>query len=102
LAVLPGAALVLLGQVVVGAPARALPTPAGFPITGVDASFFQGPSVDWAAIARGGARFAYIRVSEQDGRAVANNNPDPFFGSNTGAARANGLYTGGYHRLGPM
>jgi GH25 family lysozyme M1 (1,4-beta-N-acetylmuramidase) len=100
-AVLVAAALVLSGLALVGTPAHALPTPPRYPITGVDVSYFQGPSLDWAALAGGGAKFAYIRASEQDGRAVPNNNPDPFYSSNTTAARANGLYTGAYHRARP-
>jgi GH25 family lysozyme M1 (1,4-beta-N-acetylmuramidase) len=101
LAVVLATASVLLGLALVAAPVQALPTPPGYSITGVDVSYFQGPALDWAAIARGGARFAYIRVSEQDGRVVPNNNPDPYFALNTSAARANGLYTGAYHRARP-
>ncbi|MGY0002357.1 GH25 family lysozyme [Micromonospora sp. I033] len=101
LAVLLGTALGFVGLVGGASPARALPTPSGYSITGVDVSYFQGPSFDWAAAARGGAKFAYIRVSEQDGRAVPHNNPDPFYATNFAGARANGLYTGAYHRARP-
>ncbi|WNM38938.1 GH25 family lysozyme [Micromonospora halotolerans] len=101
LAVLLGAALTFAGLAEGASPAQALPTPSGYPITGVDVSYFQGPSLDWAALARGGAKFAYIRVSEQDGRAVAHNNPDPFYATNRAGARANDLYTGAYHRARP-
>ncbi|MEU1686495.1 GH25 family lysozyme [Micromonospora sp. NPDC005707] len=101
LAVLLGAALGLGGLAGGASPARALPTPSGYAITGVDVSYFQGPSLDWAAMARGGAKFAYIRVSEQDGRVVPHNNPDPFYATNDAGARANGLYTGAYHRARP-
>ncbi|RZU76641.1 GH25 family lysozyme M1 (1,4-beta-N-acetylmuramidase) [Micromonospora kangleipakensis] len=101
LAVLLGAALGFVGLAGVASPAQALPTPSGYSITGVDVSYFQGPSLDWAAVARGGAKFAYIRVSEQDGRAVSHNNPDPFYATNYAGARANGLYTGAYHRARP-
>ncbi|MET8910361.1 GH25 family lysozyme [Micromonospora sp. NPDC004551] len=101
LAVLLGAALGFVGLTGVASPARALPTPSGYSITGVDVSYFQGPSLDWAAMARGGAKFAYIRVSEQDGRAVPHNNPDPYYATNSAGARANGLYTGAYHRARP-
>ena len=99
LAVLVTAALAFLG--LTASPARALPTPAGYPITGVDVSYFQGPSLDWAALAAGGARFAYIRASEQDGQPVPHNNPDPYYAVNYAGARANGLYTGAYHRARP-
>ncbi|BCB90420.1 GH25 family lysozyme [Phytohabitans suffuscus] len=101
LAVLFGATLAAAGLVVVAPPAQAIPPPPGYPIRGVDVSYFQGPSLDWAALARGGARFAYIRASEQDGRPVPNNNPDPFFATNRARARAGGLYTGAYHRARP-
>ncbi|MFD0745806.1 GH25 family lysozyme [Phytohabitans flavus] len=101
LAALLGAALVAAGLAVIASPAQALPPPPGYPIRGVDVSYYQGPSLDWAALARGGAKFAYIRVSEQDGRAVPNNNPDPFFATNWAGARANGLYAGAYHRARP-
>ncbi|QGL46134.1 hypothetical protein GCE86_03170 [Micromonospora terminaliae] len=101
LAVLLGAALGFVGLAGGASPARALPTPSGYPITGVDVSYFQGPSFDWAATARGGAAFAYIRASEQDGRVVPHNNPDPYYATNRAGARANGLYTGAYHRARP-
>ncbi|PWU49426.1 hypothetical protein DLE60_08010 [Micromonospora globispora] len=77
------------------------PPPAGYPITGVDVSYYQGPSLDWAALAAGGARFAYIRASEQDGQPVSHNNPDSYYAVNYAGARANGLYTGAYHRARP-
>ncbi|WP_200210371.1 GH25 family lysozyme [Micromonospora coerulea] len=101
LAVLLGAALGLGALVGVAAPARALPTPPGYPIRGVDVSYFQGPSLDWAAMAAGGATFAYIRASEQDGQPVSHNNPDPYYATNYAGARANGLYAGAYHRARP-
>ncbi|GAA4695535.1 GH25 family lysozyme [Phytohabitans rumicis] len=101
LSALLGTALASVGLVGVAAPAQALPPPPGYAIRGVDVSYFQGPSLDWAALAQGGAKFAYIRVSEQDGRTVPNNNPDPFYAGNTTRARANGLYTGAYHRARP-
>jgi GH25 family lysozyme M1 (1,4-beta-N-acetylmuramidase) len=101
LAVLFGAALVVAGLAVVGSPARAIPPPPGYPIKGVDVSYYQGPSLDWAALAQGGAKFAYIRASEQDGQPVPNNNPDPFLATNLAGARANGLYAGAYHRARP-
>ncbi|WP_412538826.1 GH25 family lysozyme [Longispora sp. K20-0274] len=101
LAVLVGVALCLTGSVIAASPALAQPRPAGYPIAGVDVSAFQGPSLDWAALAQGGAKFAYIRVSEQNGQPVPNDNPDPYYAANTANARANSLYTGAYHRARP-
>jgi GH25 family lysozyme M1 (1,4-beta-N-acetylmuramidase) len=100
-AVLLGVTLAAAGLTMVAAPAQALPPPPGYPIRGVDVSYFQGPALDWAALARGGTKFAYIRVSEQDGRPLSNNNPDPFFATNWAGARANGVYAGAYHRARP-
>ncbi|MEV4620556.1 GH25 family lysozyme [Asanoa sp. NPDC049573] len=101
IAVLLGATLAAAGLTTVASPAAALPPPPGYAIRGVDVSYFQGPALDWAALARGGTRFAYIRVSEQDGRPLSNNNPDPFFATNWAGARANGVYAGAYHRARP-
>jgi GH25 family lysozyme M1 (1,4-beta-N-acetylmuramidase) len=72
----------------------ALAAPAGYRITGIDVSAFQG-SISWGTVARGGALFAYIRASEQAGIA------DPFFPANYQAAKASGLYAGAYHRARP-
>jgi GH25 family lysozyme M1 (1,4-beta-N-acetylmuramidase) len=77
---------------VAGSPARA--APAGYPVTGIDVSAYQG-QVDWAAVAAGGAKFAYVRASEQA------NIPDSYFAANYQAAKANGLYVGAYHRARP-
>ena len=73
-------------------PARAAPP--GYPVSGVDVSAFQG-QVDWAAVAAGGAKFAYLRASEQA------NVPDSSYAANMAGARANGLYVGAYHRARP-
>lgn len=75
-----------------GTPARA--APAGYPVTGIDVSAYQG-QIDWAAVAAGGAKFAYVRASEQAGI------PDSYFAANYQAAKANGLYAGAYHRARP-
>jgi GH25 family lysozyme M1 (1,4-beta-N-acetylmuramidase) len=81
--------------VVLMAPAPAAEAaPAGYPITGIDVSAYQG-TVDWGAVAAGGARFAYIRASEQQGI------PDAYFPANYQGAKANGLYAGAYHRARP-
>jgi GH25 family lysozyme M1 (1,4-beta-N-acetylmuramidase) len=82
--------MVLAG--VAGSPALA--APAGYPVTGIDVSAFQG-DVDWAAVAAGGAKFAYARASEQA------DIPDRFFPTNYREAKANGLYVGAYHRARP-
>jgi GH25 family lysozyme M1 (1,4-beta-N-acetylmuramidase) len=68
--------------------------PSSYPISGIDVSAFQG-AIDWAAVASGGAKFAYIRASEQQGI------PDDFFTANYASAKANGLYAGAYHRARP-
>jgi GH25 family lysozyme M1 (1,4-beta-N-acetylmuramidase) len=68
--------------------------PAGYPVSGIDVSAYQG-QVDWAAVAAGGAKFAYVRASEQAGIA------DSYFTANYQAAKANGLYAGAYHRARP-
>ncbi len=89
------AALAVAGMVpggIVASPAQA--APAGYPVTGIDVSAYQG-QVDWASVAAGGARFAYVRASEQA------DIPDSYFDANYQAARANGLYAGAYHRARP-
>ncbi|WP_051366108.1 GH25 family lysozyme [Hamadaea tsunoensis] len=68
--------------------------PPGYSVTGLDVSAFQG-TIDWAAVATSGARFAYIRASEQAGT------PDATFAANYAGAKANGLYAGAYHRARP-
>ena len=89
------AGLALAGVALAGAaavPARA--APAGYPVAGIDVSAYQG-QVDWASVAAGGARFAYVRASEQAGI------PDSYFAANYQGAKANGLYVGAYHRARP-
>jgi len=75
-----------------GSPAQAAPT--GYGVTGIDVSAYQG-QVDWAAVAASGAKFAYVRASEQA------DIPDSYFDANYQGARANGLYAGAYHRARP-
>ena len=77
---------------VAGSPARA--APAGYPVTGIDVSAYQG-QIDWASVAAGGAKFVYVRASEQA------NIPDSYFDANYQGAKANGLYVGAYHRARP-
>jgi GH25 family lysozyme M1 (1,4-beta-N-acetylmuramidase) len=59
----------------------------GYAITGIDVSAYQG-AIDWGAVAAGGAKFAYIRASEQQGI------PDAYLAANYQGAKANGLYAG--------
>ena len=83
--------------VVLGTPFGAIhaaAAPAGYPISGIDVSAFQD-TIDWAGVAAGGAKFAYIRASEQQGIA------DATFAANYQGAKANGLYAGAYHRARP-
>jgi GH25 family lysozyme M1 (1,4-beta-N-acetylmuramidase) len=86
-------ALALLGFTP-SAPGRAAGAPAGYSVTGLDVSAFQG-TIDWAAVATSGVRFAYIRASEQAGIA------DAMFAANYAGAKNNGLYAGAYHRARP-
>lgn len=88
------AAGVLAVAAVVPQATNAAAAPADFPIKGLDVSAFQG-SIDWAAVAGSGVRFAYIRASEQAGIA------DTTFAANYAGAKANGLYAGAYHRARP-
>jgi GH25 family lysozyme M1 (1,4-beta-N-acetylmuramidase) len=75
-------------------PIHAAAAPSGYPIGGIDVSAYQG-AIDWAGVAAGGAKFAYIRVGEQNGI------PDITFAANYQGAKAHGLYAGAYHRARP-
>jgi GH25 family lysozyme M1 (1,4-beta-N-acetylmuramidase) len=87
--------LVAAGMVLGGmAGSPALAAPAGYPVTGIDVSAYQG-QIDWASVAAGGAKFAYVRASEQA------DIPDSYFDANYQSAKANGLYVGAYHRARP-
>ena len=68
--------------------------PAGYPVTGIDVSAYQG-QVDWSSVPAGGAKFAYVRASEQA------DIPDSYFDANYQGAKASGLYVGAYHRARP-
>lgn len=87
---------VVIGIAAVSAfvPRPATAVPSGYTVTGLDVSAFQG-TIDWAAVATSGVRFAYIRASEQAGIA------DATFAANYAGAKANGLYAGAYHRARP-
>src|SRR6266511_113129 len=64
--------------------------PAGYPVTGIDVSHYQG-TIDWAYVAAQGARFSYAKATE-----VVSFTDDTFNANNSGA-KANGLYAGAYH-----
>jgi len=66
------------------------PSPARYPITGLDVSHHQG-DVDWSEVASAGASFAFIKASE-GGDFV-----DAKFDRNWRSARAAGLAAGPYH-----
>lgn len=66
------------------------PSRADYPVQGIDVSHHQG-AIDWAAVAREGVGFAYIKASE------GGDNRDPLFESNLRAANAAGIDTGAYH-----
>ena len=66
------------------------PSPARFPIRGIDVSHHQGP-IDWARVKASGQTFAFIKATEGvDFR-------DRRFAQNWSNARAEGLVTGAYH-----
>lgn len=63
---------------------------AGDVIEGIDVSYWQGPSVDWAAVAASGKQFAFIRVNH--GVATI----DEYFDRNWKGARDYGIVRGAY------
>jgi lysozyme len=69
---------------------RWAPSPATYPMQGVDVSHHQGP-IDWQSVAAAGAKFAYIKASE--GGDVR----DAAFATNWREAGEAGLRRGGYH-----
>jgi lysozyme len=79
----------LMGLVVLAAVAWRAFTPAPL-VQGVDVSHHQG-AIDWPKLARDDVHFAYIKATE------GGNHIDPRFQSNWRAARAAGIYVGGYH-----
>ncbi len=86
-----------LGQAHADAPGRgmsaaAMPAaaPAGYPVTGIDVSHWQG-SVDWASVASAGTKFVYAKSTE--GISYA----DPNFAANLSGAKAQGIFAGAYH-----
>ncbi|HWB35647.1 MAG TPA: GH25 family lysozyme, partial [Rugosimonospora sp.] len=81
-------AAVLVTAALPGPPVAA--APAGYPVTGIDVSHWQG-TISWPAVAAGGARFAYVKATE--GVSFV----DPQFRTNFTGAKAVGLYAGAYH-----
>ncbi|GAA1803285.1 hypothetical protein GCM10009835_22740 [Planosporangium flavigriseum] len=63
--------------------------PAGYPVTGIDVSSWQG-NVDWNQVAAAGAKFAYVKATE--GTSYVN----PYFNSQYNGAKSAGLYVGAY------
>lgn len=64
-------------------------------ILGTDVSKWQGPKLDWGAIAAMGVRFAFCKATEHVGHV------DPTFERNAPAAAKAGLLVGSYHVLRP-
>lgn len=60
------------------------------PITGIDVSAYQ-PKIDWAAVAKAGHRFAFIKSSEGNGWV------SKFFKAQWAGAKVAGLLRGAYH-----
>jgi GH25 family lysozyme M1 (1,4-beta-N-acetylmuramidase) len=61
---------------------------------GVDVSYYQGPSIDWASVKAAGISFAAIRASTGSSSNTYN---DPYLATNEANARAAGIITGVYH-----
>lgn len=66
------------------------PSPARFPVQGVDVSHHQG-AIDWVAVRRAGASFAYIKATE------GGDHRDSRFEANWIDAHEAGLRRGAYH-----
>ncbi|MHA7220012.1 GH25 family lysozyme [Arthrobacter sp. MDT1-48-3] len=60
-------------------------------VLGVDVSSHQGRSVAWSAAAGYGARFAYVKATEN------NDYVNPYFSDQYAGAAAAGMYRGAYH-----
>jgi lysozyme len=61
-----------------------------FPVRGIDVSRYQG-QVDWAAVARAGVHFAFVKATE------GTDLRDPRFADNWTQAAAAGVVRGAYH-----
>jgi len=66
------------------------PTPASYPIHGIDVSYYQG-TIDWPEVRANGTTFAYIKATEGGDRV------DNKFDENWDGARAAGVKRGAYH-----
>lgn len=66
------------------------PSRTRYPIRGIDVSHHQG-SIDWSAVKRADARFAYIKATEGAGFKDSN------FADNWRGCEANGIAPGAYH-----
>ena len=73
-----------------GLPRLNAPSPARYPVRGVDVSAYQG-QIDWPLLAEQGISFAFIKATEGSGSA------DPNFQYNWTQARQTGLRIGAYH-----
>jgi lysozyme len=67
-----------------------MPSRARFPVRGIDVSHHQG-TIDWAAVASAGYRFAWIKASE------GGDSRDSRFAESWEGASAAGVVPGGYH-----
>lgn len=70
------------------------PSAAAPALAGIDVSHYQ-KNIDWAAVARGGIQYCFIKATEGPGSV------DAFFASNWQAARDAGLMRGAYHFFRP-
>lgn len=83
-----------------GAPAPAASSPppvttppAGYPVRGIDVSFFDHPNgaaIDWTAESAGGARFAYVKATENT------DYTNPYFAADLADAKRSGMFAGAY------
>jgi lysozyme len=82
------------GALLIAAPARAATVCAAGTLEGVDVTSAVGP-IDWAAVRRAGASFAFVGATAGVGTA------DPGFAGNWAGAKAAGLVRGAYHVFSP-
>ena len=67
-----------------------MPSPASFPIQGIDVSKYQG-QIDWNAVAGAGVKFVWIKATE------GGDHLDERFQANWDAAKQAGIPHGAYH-----
>jgi len=75
---------------------RAASTPTPLYTPGIDVSRYQGPNIDWPAVAASGIKFAIIRATQ--GASYV----DPMLAKNHAGAKAAGLQIGLYHVFTPQ